>query len=89
MESPNSKTNTCIFCAFLAYDSVTNLHIALDRFSDQVNNLQTMKWCNENTIAIISTFTIRDKSIRVFLAGDYELICKMYGLSGASGIKNR
>ena len=52
VESPNSKTNTCTFCAFLAYDSVTNLHTALDRYSDQVNDLQTMKWryiCNENT----------------------------------------
>ncbi len=29
------------FCAFLAYDSVTNLHIALDR---QVKDLQTMMW---------------------------------------------
>ena len=37
---------------------------------------------------IIYTLTIRSKSIRVFLAGDYELICKMYGTSGASGNKN-
>ena len=28
----------------------------------------------------------RNKSIRVFIAGDYELVCKMYGISGASGI---
>ena len=42
--NPNSKTNTCIICAFLAYDSITNLHIALDRYSDQITDLETMKW---------------------------------------------
>lgn len=40
----NSKTNTCIFCIFLAYDSVTNLHIGLDRYVDQIKELQAMKW---------------------------------------------
>ena len=28
----------------------------------------------------------RNKSIRVFMVGDYELLCKMYGISGASGM---
>ena len=32
------------------------------------------------------TFFYRSKSIRVFVAGDYELLCKMYGISGATGI---
>lgn len=27
-----------------------------------------------------------DISIRVFLSGDYEFLCHMYGLSGASGM---
>lgn len=27
----------------------------------------------------------RGKSIRVFLSGDYEFLCRCYGLSGASG----
>lgn len=48
VKNPNSKTNTCIFCAFLAYDSVTNLHVALDRYHDQINDLQAMKWRYEN-----------------------------------------
>ena len=58
--TPNSNTNTCVFCAFLAYDSITKLHIALDRYSDQINDLQTTKWryiyiypCNSNTTIII------------------------------------
>ena len=28
---------------------------------------------------------IRGKQFRVFLSGDYEFVCKMYGISGASG----
>lgn len=41
---PNSPTNTCIFCIFLAYDSVTNLHIGLDRYQDQIKDISSMKW---------------------------------------------
>ena len=41
---PNSPANTCVFCIFLAYDSVTNLHIGLDRYAEQLKDLQTMQW---------------------------------------------
>lgn len=41
---PNSPSNTCIFCIFMAYDSVTNLHIGLDRYVDQIKDLQEKKW---------------------------------------------
>ena len=40
----NSVHNTCVFCCFEAGDSVTNLHVALDRFKDQVEHLHGMKW---------------------------------------------
>ena len=30
----------------------------------------------------------RGKKVRVFICGDYEFLCKLYGLSGASGNKN-
>ncbi|KAL5488613.1 hypothetical protein EMCRGX_G017585 [Ephydatia muelleri] len=42
--APNSVHNTCVFCCFEAGDSVTNLHVALDRFKDQVEHLHGMKW---------------------------------------------
>ena len=32
--APNSVHNTCVFCCFEAGDTVTNLHIALDRYKD-------------------------------------------------------
>jgi len=41
---PNSRMNTCVFCIFLAYDSVTNLHVGLDKYCQQVKDLQTRKW---------------------------------------------
>ena len=42
--APNSAHNTCVFSCFEAGDSVTNLHSALDRFKDQVKQLQVMEW---------------------------------------------
>eukprot|EP00731_Ephydatia_muelleri_P022031 Em0014g622a len=54
-----------------ATDSVTNLHSALDRFRDQVKQLQGMKW--------------REYTIKVFMCGDYEFLTKLYGVSGATG----
>ncbi|KAL5479228.1 hypothetical protein EMCRGX_G022724 [Ephydatia muelleri] len=45
--TPNSVHNTCVFCCFAFGDSVTNLHAALDRFKDQVEHLNGMKWSLE------------------------------------------
>ena len=41
---PKSVVNTCVFAAFQASDSAINLHIALDWYKDQVNNLNGTKW---------------------------------------------
>ena len=37
---PNSVNNTNVFTAFVASVSVTNLHVALDCYKDQVTGLQ-------------------------------------------------
>ena len=42
--APNSIYSTCVFSCFEAPDSITNLHVALDRYQAQVNALQGMKW---------------------------------------------
>ena len=42
--SPNSPDNTCVFCVFEASDSYTNLHIGLDRYREQVDELETHTW---------------------------------------------
>ena len=36
--------NTCVFALFEASDSVTNLKVALGRYKEQVDRLQTLHW---------------------------------------------
>ncbi|XP_072046675.1 uncharacterized protein [Amphiura filiformis] len=69
-EKCNSRRNSTVFCAYAADESLPNLHIALDRFVNQVNGLLTATW--------------RDKKIVPWLCADYLLICKLLGLQGAS-----
>ena len=44
VKHPNSKKNSCVVAMFEAGDSITNLHIALDRYSEQVSGLQKLVW---------------------------------------------
>ena len=41
VENPNSVKNTCVFAAFEALDTATNIHVAL---AQQVAELATAKW---------------------------------------------
>ncbi len=41
---PNSPENTCVFCAFEAPDNRTNIHIGLQGFREQVDELGTKTW---------------------------------------------
>ena len=41
---PNNIHNTCVFAGFEASDSVTNLHVALDRYKDQFKDLHKARW---------------------------------------------
>lgn len=38
---PNSVQNTCVFTAFEAPDSKTNLHLTLSRYKEAVSQLQS------------------------------------------------
>eukprot|EP00731_Ephydatia_muelleri_P010459 Em0005g1045a len=51
-------------------DSIANLHIALGRYKEEVVSLAASQWKGYN--------------IRVFMSGDYEILCALYGTSGAS-----
>jgi hypothetical protein len=42
--TPNAVYNTCVFSCFEAGDSVTNLHVSLDRYKDDIKDLQGMMW---------------------------------------------
>jgi len=94
--NPNSVVNTYVFSVYEGPDSKTNLHVALARYKAQVDELKQMRWtyvhlhiCKPHmTVAIHCPY--RNSSgdqftTEVFLSGDYEFLCHMYGLSGASG----
>ena len=38
-QSPNSPQNTCVFAIYAAKETTTNLHVALDRFPDDIESL--------------------------------------------------
>ena len=92
---PNSPDNTWAFCVFEAADKVTDLHIALDRYKEQIDRIESQTWryecvscsyiCDKHQHYNLIILTHRGKRIRVFLCGDYELLTRTYGLSGASG----
>ena len=71
MKKPNSKENTMVFAMFEAKDYRSNLEIALNMYKQQIDDLQLMKWKNRN--------------IKVFMFGDYQFHCIVYGLTGANG----
>ena len=48
--SPNSIHNTCVFSAFQAPDTITNLYVALDRYKDSLADLNKTKWRLEDKI---------------------------------------
>ena len=89
---PNSVTNTCVFVAFEAGDSRCNLHIAMDRYHAQVQDLKGLIWRFGGNYSSTNNqnVTYRNSAgevftTRIFFSGDYEFLCYMYGLSGASG----
>ena len=68
---PNRPDNTITFSYFCAKDSGSNWKSCLSRFTTQIDIFQTLKF--------------QEKRIRMFMYGDYEFLCIMYGLTGANG----
>ena len=54
--TPNSPKNTSVFMAFEAPDTFTNLHIALERYKDQVIQLQSLTWRYSMSFMCIHTY---------------------------------
>ena len=67
---PNRKENTIVFSIFQEKDSRANLRICLERFRAHINQLSKITW--------------EGYHFRIFMFGDYQYLCYMYGLSGAS-----
>ncbi|XP_065672288.1 uncharacterized protein LOC124815234 [Hydra vulgaris] len=70
-DQPNSKSNSIVFSTFEAKDYRTNLIVGLSRYTLQVDEIQNMIWQNCN--------------FRVFMFGDYDFLCSVYGVTGAIG----
>ena len=49
---PNSPKHTCIFAAVEAPDSITNLHVTLDRYKDQMEALNGAQWRYEGGLGL-------------------------------------
>ena len=71
VSNPNKPENTVIFSITEAKDYKVNLTLCLERFKAHIEQFNKIKWQN--------------KKFRIFLFGEYEFLCSMYGLSGASG----
>ncbi|XP_065640359.1 uncharacterized protein LOC124815901 isoform X2 [Hydra vulgaris] len=70
-DQPNSKSNSIVFSTFEANDYRTNLIVGISRYTLPVDEIQNMKWQN--------------RSVRVFMFGDYNFLCSVYGITEASG----
>ncbi|KAL5503497.1 hypothetical protein EMCRGX_G010454 [Ephydatia muelleri] len=63
--------NTFVFSCFEADDTVTNLHVALDRFRSEVDHISTMKW--------------RTYTLKLYLTGDLEFLSIIVDLKETPG----
>ena len=70
IEKTNKPENTVIFSIAEAKDYKVNIALCVERFKAQIEYFKKVKW--------------QDKEFHVFLFGDYQLLCNLYGLSGAS-----
>ena len=90
LENPNSRQNTCLVSVFQAHDTRANLWSAMEHYREQLQEMEGMElgYSPPNQIQIAVKYTLyncRGRKISLFLSGDYEFLCKVYGLSGASG----
>ena len=65
---PNTRDNSVVIVIAAVHDTHENMVRFLEGGSD-IKALQSHSW--------------RNKTIKVFLNGDYEFLCKIYGLSMA------
>ena len=72
INSPNANQNTHVVLCYKGKDLYDNLNQVLKPMENQIRQLQLMTW--------------NGKSLRVFLNGDYDFLCKLHGLSGAKGV---
>ena len=71
-QKPNSQQNTIVIALASVRDSYENIARFLEGgFGDELAALHSHMW--------------REKTIQIFLNGEYDFLCKVYGLSGPQG----
>ncbi|GFO08040.1 amine oxidase [Plakobranchus ocellatus] len=72
LDRPNSQLNSVVIALASVKDSYTNIVRFLEGGSgDELVALHSHAW--------------QEKTIKIFLNGDYDFLCKVYGLSGPQG----
>ncbi len=69
VKNPNSKTNTIVLAMANVKDTYENLQLLMSSVQLQLEDLKTLQW--------------NGKKIKMFVFGDYDFYCKVFGISGA------
>ena len=71
VRNPNSKSNTIVLLKADIKDTYDNLFTLMTFISSQIEELKRLTW--------------KGKKMRVFVCGDYDFYCKVFGIAGATG----
>ncbi|GFO10254.1 amine oxidase [Plakobranchus ocellatus] len=72
VSKPNSKHNTHLIAMAKVQDTTRNIQTVMEDLKSQIDVLNILKWCN--------------KTMKVFVFGDYWFLCKLCDISGPSGL---
>ena len=70
-KNPNSKDNNILIAMANIKDSRENMEIFFETIRKQLVDVTNLVW--------------EGKKVKLFLFGDYDFLCKIYGISGANG----
>ena len=71
VSNPNKPQNSVVFSVMEAKDYKSNLRLCLERYRRQIDQFEKVTWHGRKSV--------------IFFFGDYDFLCAMLGLSGASG----
>ena len=70
-KNPNSKDNNILIAMAYIKDSRENMEIIFESIRKQLVDVTNLVW--------------KRKKVELFLFGDNDFLCKIYGISGANG----
>lgn len=86
VQNPNSPTNTCVFAVFEYRESPHySGHVQGTGRLHNKGNVEARFTNHKIKIKKLCKSLNRGKRVRMFVYGDYDFLCNLFGLSGASG----